>query len=108
MPKILYFHCGKDGGAERFFVNLVKALGTRGVEQRFIMRPRRSWLGKIEALGAFVTAVRRLRNDCGFAETLVAGGRMRLEEMFSKNRIVDQYLDLFAGDLRGGAVQRVR
>ena len=104
MPKILHFHCGKDGGAERFFVNLVKALGKRGVEQRFIMRPRRSWLGKIEALGAFVTAVRRLRNDCGFAESLVAGGHMRLKKIFNKHQRGDQYLDLFAGDLSGGEV----
>ena len=58
----------------------------------------------IDDLDAFITAVGRLRNDCGFAETLVTGGRMRLEEMFSKNRIVDQYLDLFAGDLSGGEV----
>ncbi len=108
MPKILHFHFGKDGGVERFFVNLVKALGKRGVEQRFIIRPSRSWLGKIEALGAFVTAVGRLRNDCGFTRTLAAGGHIRLKKIFNKHQMGDPYLKLFAGDLRGGAVQRVR
>lgn len=108
MPKILRFHYGKDGGAERFFVNLVNALGERSVEQQFIIRPRRSWRGKIEALGAFVTAVGRLRNDCGFIRTLAAGGHMRLKKIFNKNQMGDPYLELFAGDLRGGAVQRVR
>lgn len=44
----------------------------------------------VDDLDAFVTAVRRLRNDCGFTETLVAGGHKRLEEMFNKNRIVDR------------------
>ncbi len=56
----------------------------------------------IDDLDAFVTAMRRLRNDSGFAETLVAGGHMRLEEVFNKNRIVDQYMDLFAGNPSGG------
>ena len=41
--KILHFHFGKDGGAEQFFVNLVRAMGRRGVEQRLVIRPRRRW-----------------------------------------------------------------
>ena len=49
--RILQIHFGKDGGAERFFVNLVKALGERGVEQKFILRPNRSWRGEIEPWG---------------------------------------------------------
>jgi glycosyltransferase involved in cell wall biosynthesis len=41
--KVLHIHFGKDGGAERFFVNLVGALGEQGVEQRVLIRPGRSW-----------------------------------------------------------------
>ncbi|MDE0144512.1 MAG: glycosyltransferase [Nitrospira sp.] len=54
IPRVLHLHFGKDGGAERFFVNLVNALGERGVEQRFIIRPRRSWRREIEALGPII------------------------------------------------------
>ena len=56
----------------------------------------------IDDLDAFAAAADRLRSDRAFAETLIAGGRTRLEGMFSRDRIVDQYLDLFAGDLTGG------
>ena len=54
MPKVLHIHFGKDGGAERFFVNLAWALGERGAEQRFIIRPRRAWRGEIEVLGPII------------------------------------------------------
>ena len=53
----------------------------------------------IDDLDAFTAAVGLLQSDRAFAETLIAGGRARLEEMFSRDRIVDRYLDLFAGDL---------
>lgn len=49
--KVLHLHFGKDGGAERFFVNLVNAFGERGVEQHFIIRPDRGWRSEIEHLG---------------------------------------------------------
>ena len=39
--KVLHLHFGKEGGAERFFVNLAKGLADRGVEQRFVIRPNR-------------------------------------------------------------------
>lgn len=54
LPKVLHLHFGKDGGAERFFVNLVQALGEGGVEQRFVIRPGRLWRGEIEGLGEIV------------------------------------------------------
>lgn len=54
MPKVLHICFGKDGGAEWFLVNLAKALGARGVEQRFIIRPRRAWWGELEALGPII------------------------------------------------------
>ena len=54
MLKVLHIHFGKDGGAERFFVNLAQALGERGVEQRFVIRPRRTWRGEIEGLGEVI------------------------------------------------------
>lgn len=41
--RIAHFHFGKDGGAERFFVHLVNAFARRGVEQKVIIRPGRSW-----------------------------------------------------------------
>jgi glycosyltransferase involved in cell wall biosynthesis len=52
--KILHFHFGKEGGAERFFINLAKALRERQLEQRFVIRPGRSWLGDLAALGPVI------------------------------------------------------
>lgn len=52
--KVLHLHFGKEGGAERFFVNLVNQLGKRGVEQRFVIRPRRSWTAQIMDLGPVI------------------------------------------------------
>lgn len=49
--KVLHIHFGKEGGAERFFVNLATAFGERGVEQRFVIRPGRTWEGAITPLG---------------------------------------------------------
>lgn len=56
-PKVLHIHFGKEGGAERFFVNLAKAFDKRGVQQRFAIRPNRSWDADIAALGPVI------RND---------------------------------------------
>lgn len=41
--KVLHYHFGKDGGAEKFFVHLVNGLAQRGVEQKVIIRPERPW-----------------------------------------------------------------
>ncbi|MFK7903362.1 MAG: glycosyltransferase [Nitratireductor sp.] len=41
--KVTHFHFGKDGGAERFYVNLVNALAKRNVEQISVIRPNRGW-----------------------------------------------------------------
>lgn len=49
--KILHFHYGTDGGAERFFVNLATAFHARGVEQEFFIRPDRPWRAELETLG---------------------------------------------------------
>ena len=52
--RVLHLHFGKDGGAERFFTSLAQALGERGVEQRFVIRPGRAWRGELEGLGGIV------------------------------------------------------
>jgi glycosyltransferase involved in cell wall biosynthesis len=52
--KILHMHFGKDGGAERFFVNLVQAFGERGLEQRFVIRPERAWRAEVARLGPVI------------------------------------------------------
>ena len=52
--KVLHLHFGKEGGAERFFVNLATALGERGVEQRFAIRPGRSWDASVAGLGPVI------------------------------------------------------
>ncbi len=49
--KVLHIHFGKEGGAERFFVNLANALCDRGVEQEIMMRPARSWQKDVERCG---------------------------------------------------------
>lgn len=52
--RVIHFHFGKEGGAERFFVKLAQALDRRGVEQRFIIRPNRSWEAGIAPLGPVI------------------------------------------------------
>ena len=52
--KILHMHFGKDGGAERFFVNLVQGFGEAGAEQRFVTRPGRIWRDDIAPLGPII------------------------------------------------------
>ena len=52
IKKILHFHFGKDGGAERFFVNLANAFREAEIEQKFVIRPHRVWRKEIEELGA--------------------------------------------------------
>ena len=59
--KILHYHFGKDGGAERFFVHLVNALARRGVEQKVVIRPKRSWRSHIDQ-AAEVFAESHFRN----------------------------------------------
>ena len=49
--KILHMHFGKEGGAERFFVSLVRAFADRGMEQHFIVRPGRLWREEIADMG---------------------------------------------------------
>eukprot|EP00913_Durusdinium_trenchii_P008202 g7699.t1 len=56
---VLHIHFGKEGGAERFFVNLVNALHDRGVEQRMLIRPDRSWRSEIEPCGTIYEGVFR-------------------------------------------------
>ena len=58
--KVMHFHFGKDGGAERFFVHLVNALAERGVEQTSVIRPNRPWRPEIE--GATRIAESHFRN----------------------------------------------
>ncbi len=48
--KVMHYHLGKDGGAERFFVHLVNALARRGVEQTAVIRPNRLWRKKIDGV----------------------------------------------------------
>ncbi|MBI1173038.1 glycosyltransferase [bacterium] len=52
--RVIHFHFGKEGGAERFFVKLAQALDRRGVEQRFIIRPGRSWAHHVAELGPVI------------------------------------------------------
>lgn len=47
--KVLHFHFGKDGGAERFFVHLLNGLAERGVEQKIVIRPDRIWKKDVPA-----------------------------------------------------------
>ena len=52
--KVLHFHFGREGGAERFFVNLALALHGRGVEQCFVIRPNRTWGSAIAEIGPVI------------------------------------------------------
>lgn len=52
--RVLHLHFGREGGAERFFVNLAQGFARRGVEQRFVIRPGRSWHAEVAALGPVI------------------------------------------------------
>lgn len=52
--RVLHFHFGREGGAERFFVNLAQAFARDGMEQRFVIRPDRTWDAEIAALGPVI------------------------------------------------------
>jgi L-malate glycosyltransferase len=43
LTKLAHIHLGVDGGAEKFFVRLSRALAKRGVEQIAFIRPDRPW-----------------------------------------------------------------
>lgn len=45
----MHFHFGRDGGAERFFVQLANGLARRGTAQSAIIRPDRPWRGALDA-----------------------------------------------------------
>lgn len=45
----MHFHFGKDGGTERFFINLANGMARRGVSQVSYIRPGRLWRGSVEA-----------------------------------------------------------
>lgn len=47
--KLLHIHLGLEGGAERFFVRLARAMDARGVRQAAIIRPGRSWRPELPA-----------------------------------------------------------
>lgn len=51
---VMHYHFGKDGGAERFFVHLVRALARRGVEQTVVIREDRSWRSEIDGLATII------------------------------------------------------
>ena len=46
--RVVHFQFGKEGGAERFFVNFINALARRGVEQTAVIRPGRLWRDEID------------------------------------------------------------
>lgn len=47
--RLLHIHLGLEGGAERFFVRLARAMDARGVRQAAIIRPGRSWRHELPA-----------------------------------------------------------
>ncbi|WP_431319914.1 glycosyltransferase [Rhizobium sp. YTU87027] len=62
--RVMHFHFGKDGGAERFFVHLVNALALRGVEQSAVIRPDRIWRKDLPAsVGIYESNFRNLSLD---------------------------------------------
>ncbi|WP_029057982.1 glycosyltransferase [Stappia stellulata] len=46
-PRVSHIHLGIKGGAERFFVNLVRALAERGIAQQAFLFPDRVWKDQI-------------------------------------------------------------
>ena len=59
--KIIHFHMGKEGGAERFFVHLLNAFARRGAKQKAFIRPNRSWRAQIQPVAdLYESAFRRI------------------------------------------------
>jgi len=78
--KVVHLHFGKEGGAERFFVNLANALGDRGIEQEFIIRPDRIWRDEISGLGRVTENNFRLLTPSGRFLRWNFARRMRREK----------------------------
>jgi len=47
--RIFHTHFGRDGGAEKFFVSLVRSLSEAGIEQTALIRPGRAWRNQLPA-----------------------------------------------------------
>lgn len=47
--RLFHTHFGRDGGAEKFFVSLVRALSEAGIEQTVLIRPERGWRAQLPA-----------------------------------------------------------
>lgn len=72
--RVMHFHFGKDGGAERFFVHLINALAERGVEQQIVIRPDRQWRKDIhESVGVIESHFRTLSVDRWTLPLRIAG-----------------------------------
>ena len=56
----------------------------------------------IDDLDSCVDALTRLRDQPSLAQALIVGGHEKLENTFNRDRIVDQYMDLIAGNLAPG------
>jgi glycosyltransferase involved in cell wall biosynthesis len=83
--RVLQMHFGKEGGAERFFVNLARAFSERGVTQRFVIRPGRSWDAEIAALGPVIRNNYRYLSVTGY---LLNGRVARLCRSWQPHAIV--------------------
>ncbi len=55
--RVLHLHFGKEGGQERFLVNLSSALSKPDVEQYFIVRPGRPWETDVSKLRAVLLKI---------------------------------------------------
>ena len=53
-------------------------------------------MADIDDVGAIVNAVNRIRFNPTLAQKLVQGGYNQIAEQFSRDRVVDQYLDLLS------------
>lgn len=47
--RLFHTHFGRDGGAEKFFVSLVRSLSEAGVRQTVLIRPGRGWRTQLPA-----------------------------------------------------------
>lgn len=47
--RLFHTHFGRDGGAEKFFVSLVRSLSEAGVSQTVMIRPERAWRSQLPA-----------------------------------------------------------
>lgn len=78
--RVMHFHFGKDGGTERFFINLANGMARRGVSQLSFIRPGRLWRPAVENATEIVESHYRRFSFDGLALKFLVRRRIEREK----------------------------